>query len=404
MKYLLLCVLVSVALCVNANKSDTSKPRIHYVNTSFENASPANWEIGPGDSLTVSLVYDYERSSPNRSNSHWHYQVEAEKGMDIIVTMQNFNNIWNGMRADPISERSMCYVSANGKDWKAIETEVLDGLRLRFKLHMTADKMYLASVEPYDVSDVENLLREISNNPLVDITSIGKTVEGRNLEIVKIGDEKVPNRILIRVRAHGFEAGGNWTAQGLIRSILDGSKESTEFLKRYCLYIMPMANKDAVARGKSRFNSRGVDLNRNWQKPPDSLTAPENYALEEWLKKMIAAGKKPDLLLDLHNDGGGNLHIARPDVDLSNYLRKMKKFEDLLRKHTWFTEGSTSPQFKNPGAISGGLLERYGIDGAVYELNYEWIEGLKKHPFGKDWEDLGNKLRKVFYEYFGNNG
>jgi zinc carboxypeptidase len=404
MKYLLLVLLIPITICAKANKSDSSKPRIQYVNTAFENACPANWEIGPGDSLTVSLVYDYERSSPNRSNSHWHYQVQAEKGMDIIVTMQNFKNIWNGVLADPISDRSMCYVSANGKDWKAIATEKIEGTRLRFKLHMDADRMYLASVEPYDVSDVEKLLSEIRKNPLVKVTNIGKTVEGRNLEIVKIGDENAPNRVLIRVRAHGFEAGGNWTAQGLIRSLLDGSKDSKEYLKRYCLYIMPMANKDAVARGKSRFNAMGVDLNRNWQKPADPATAPENYALEEWLKKMIAAGKKPDLLLDLHNDGGGNLHIARPDVDLSAYLEKMKKLEMLLRKHTWFTEGSTSPEFKNPGAINGGLLERYGIYGAVYELNYEWIEGLKKHPFGKDWEGLGNKLRKVLYEYFDNNG
>lgn len=380
--------------------SDTIMPSIKFVNTRFENASPANWEIGKNDSLTVSLVYDYERSSPNRSNSHWHYQVQGQKSRNIVVTMQNFDNIWNGRRADPISDRSMCYVSPDGKRWKAIETEKIEGNRLRFTLPMEADNMYLASVEPYTVSDLDKLLAEIKNRRGVNISMMGKTVEGRDLEMIRIGNENAPYRIFIRVRAHGFEAGGNWTAQGLIRSLLDNSAESRKYLDRYCLYIMPMANKDAVARGKSRFNSQGVDLNRGWNKPADSLHAPENVAIECWLHAMIANGKKPHLMLDLHNDGGGNLHIARPDINLSAYLEKMRKLERLLRKHTWFTEGSTGSNFRNPGSINDGFVARFGIDAAVYELNYEWIEGLKKPPFGRDWEQLGGMLRKVFYEYF----
>lgn len=380
--------------------TDTIKPSIKFVNTRFENASPANWEIGNNDSLTISLVYDYERSSPNRSNSHWHYQVQGEKGKNIVVTMENFHNIWNGRRADPVSARSMCYLSPDGKNWKAIETELIEGLRLRFTLPMEADNMYLASVEPYTLSHLDKLLDEIKNKRGVKITNIGKTVEGRNLEMIRLGNEKAPYRVFIRARAHGFEAGGNWTVQGLIRKLLDNSSASKKYLERYCLYIMPMANKDAVVRGKSRFNSQGVDLNRGWNKPADSLHAPENVAIEQWLQGMIKSGRKPHLMLDLHNDGGGNLHIARPDINLDQYLAKMQHLEMLLRKHTWFTEGSTGSGFKNPGSINDGLVERFGIDAAVYELNYEWIEGLKKPPFGKDWEQLGGMLTKVLYEYF----
>ena len=78
----------------------------------------------------------------------------------------------------------------------------------------------------------------------------------------------------------------------------------------------------------------------------------------------------------------------------------MERFEDLLRKHTWFTEGSTGGNFRNPGSIGEGLLERYDIDALVYELNANWIAGLKKVPFGKDWKLLGEQLCTVFYEYF----
>jgi hypothetical protein len=45
-------------------------------------------------------------------------------------------------------------------------------------------------------------------------------------------------------------------------------------------------------------------------------------------------------------------------------------------------------------------MERFGVQAAVYELNYEWIEGLKKAPLAADWLLLGSKLPEVFYHYF----
>jgi hypothetical protein len=59
-------------------------------------------------------------------------------------------------------------------------------------------------------------------------------------------------------------------------------------------------------------------LNRKWDKAADSLIAPENYYLEKWLTQNGRfTGKKPDLGIDVHNDAGGNLHVSRPDGDIS---------------------------------------------------------------------------------------
>jgi hypothetical protein len=114
---------------------------------------------------------------------------------------------------------------------------------------------------------------------------------------------------------------------------------------------------------------------------------------------MIDAGKKPHLAIDLHNDQGGNLHVNLPTADNAQYTANLKRFENLLFKHTWFREGAS--HVKNPGSFGEGMAARFGIDATVYELNYEWIKGLNKEPLGKDWELLGKQLREVFYEYFG---
>ena len=117
---------------------------------------------------------------------------------------------------------------------------------------------------------------------------------------------------------------------------------------------------------------------------------------------MIHKGERPDLALDLHNDEGGLLHISRPEAtDLERYLARMRTFEGLLRKHTWFTEGSTGASFHNVGTIGEGLLARYGIDAAVHELNANWIAGLHDYPSARNWELYGEQLCRVFYNYFG---
>jgi predicted deacylase len=208
--------------------------------------------------------------------------------------------------------------------------------------------------------------------------------------------------VFVRARAHPWESGGNWVVEGLIHRLLAGDAEARQHLERYCVHILPMANQDGVARGLTRFNLRGKDLNRDWDKPADPQLAPENAALEAWLEDMIRAGQRPDLALELHNDGGGQLHLSRPPVaGLSRHVERMTVFEELLRRHTWFTEGSTQPSFRNSGTLGDGWLERYGIDAVVHEFNCNWIAGLKDYPSAEDWRNYGASLATVLDEYFG---
>jgi hypothetical protein len=78
----------------------------------------------------------------------------------------------------------------------------------------------------------------------------------------------------------------------------------------------------------------------------------------------------------------------------------MATFEELLRKKTWFTEGSTNSAFRNSGTLGDGWLERYGVDAVVHEFNCNWIEGLKDYPSARHWMTYGESLAEVFDEYF----
>jgi murein tripeptide amidase MpaA len=151
---------------------------------------------------------------------------------------------------------------------------------------MPGDALYMARVEPYRLSDLERMLEVVRKDRQVDVAVIGKTVAGRELEIIRIGDPRSTNHVFLRARAHPWEAGSNWVVEGLVRRLL--REDSKRLLERYCVWILAMANKDGVAMGRTRFNLRGKDLNRNWDKPADPELAPENNALERWLQERIA--------------------------------------------------------------------------------------------------------------------
>jgi hypothetical protein len=349
MKSWLAVVFVSVlSTGVIAQQPEDPPHPLRFIDTAFEHASPLWWEQEADGLVRIHLMYDQERSSSNRANGHWLFRIEAEPGAELTLDMGPFANVWNQRPSGPIPEAKVAFVSDDGRAWRPVPTEPAEPHRLRFTVQMPGDSLHVARLEPYGMADLQRLKARIADHPLVQITSIGRTVQRRELEMIRVGRPDAPHRVLIRARAHPWEPGGNWVIEGLLKRLLSGESSAERYLERYAVDIMPMANKDGVVRGMTRFNLRGKDLNRNWDQPADRELAPENAALEQWLETAIAAGHRPDLMLDFHNDAHGRLHISRPELEpdaLAAYLARMEHLEKVLRAHTWFTEGSTRSTF-----------------------------------------------------------
>ncbi len=381
--------------------ADETPHPLQHINTAFENASPLWWEVDAAGVVHVHLVYDQERSAPNRANGHWNFRIDAEPGADLTILLGPFANIYNGKLGTAVREPATTFVSDDGKAWRPVKMEYVEPDHRRLQVHMNGPTLHVARLQPYGLSDLEKLKADIAGQALVEITPIGQTVEGRELEMIRVGAPEAPHRVLIRARAHPWEPGGNWVLEGLIRRLLRGDAETQQWRAVYSLSVLPMANKDGVARGRTRFNMNGKDLNRDWLQPADPALAPENAALEQWLETMLARGQRPDLAIDFHNDAYGNLHLpaaVNEDPRGEACLRELKRFEGLLREHTWFTEGAStgiSP------TIAGGLVHRYGIPACIHELNADWIAGLEDFPSAAHWSQYGEQLGAVFYWYFG---
>jgi len=382
------------------------KIKIRFIDNSFENASPLNWEIQGDTAVKIFLFADYERESLNRQTDHWYFKVEADKGTRMkIVLAKLLPDVYNGREAVSwwsFKNDISCYISYDRKTWEAVGTKKLPGCELMVEFTMKEDSVFVVRMPTYTISDLEDMKNRISKSSLVRIYNIGKTVEQRPLEIIQLGKLNAPNHIIIRARAHPWEAGGNWVTEGLINEFI--SRNNRSWQETFCVHIMPMANKDGVARGMTRFNLKGKDLNRNWDKMSDPELCPEKYAFERYIQGLAEKGIIPVLGIDFHNDDYGGINLAgHPKNDL-RFIENMKLFEKLMRDHTSFSE-QVKYSWNTPGLqqshvlFQDGLLQRFGIEGMVFELNANWIGSLNKMPSEYDWMEFGKNLNQVFYEY-----
>jgi hypothetical protein len=268
---------------------------------------------------------------------------------------------------------------------------------------MERKSIWVARLPVYSLSDLDDLEKKFIGNSYFKVIPAGSTVGGRTLEIIRLGDPLAPHSVIIRARAHPWEPGGSWIVEGLINKFLQTKPEN--WLKSYCVYIMPMANKDGVARGMTRFNAAGMDLNRKWDKLSDPSICPEKYALEKFIEKLIEKGIRPELGIDIHNDDAGSISFCMHKQEDTVFMKRAELFEKLLRDLTCFSEKANFP-VQIPGTqerfvmFEDGLYSRYGIPALVWELNANWIVPKASMPVSDDWIRSGENLNEVFYQYF----
>jgi hypothetical protein len=382
------------------------KLKIKFVDYFFENGSPILWSIQGDTLLKISLLPDYERESLNRQTTHWHFRVEADSGTQIRMSISKMlNEVYNGRPASEWWDKNhpiTCYLSYDRKNWLPVQTQLYQQKELLVDFIIQKDYVYIARLPVYTISDLENLKNRYKNNQLFKVINIGSTIEKRPLEIIQLGNPDAKYSVILRARAHPWEPGGNWVAEGLINKFI--SENSKNWQETFCVYIMPMANKDGVARGMTRFNLAGMDLNRKWDKMSDPYLCPEKYALEKFIEELISKAIRPSLGIDIHNDDAGGINLATHRKDDTSFIKEMQFFEKLMREKTSFSE-EVQYSWEDPGQsepfvlFENGLFRRYGIEAIVYELNANWISSLGRMPTQLDWMNIGANLNEVFYEF-----
>lgn len=142
------------------------------------------------------------------------------------------------------------------------------------------------------VRELNSLLRyDQSHSKRMTLTSIGRSVLGRNLWMVTLGTG-APKRVFYLCRQHGHEPASTEGALAFMTQLVkaDDDTAPASYLKTVTVYVVPMANPDG-SEAFLRHNAHDVDLNRDWIK----RTQPETRALYAEISRL-----HPDLMTDQH--------------------------------------------------------------------------------------------------------
>ena len=165
---------------------------------------------------------------------------------------------------------------------------------------------YFAYFEPYTYDRHVALIDKCRATRNVEVTTIGKTLEGRDMELIKVGNG--PLKCWINHRQHPGETQASFFAEGLLGRLcgLDDGGSVDGLVSRareaFTFYVVANMNPDGSANGYLRTNAGGANLNREWcptgdYDAPTLERSPEVYYV---LKKMDEVGV--DCFADIHGD------------------------------------------------------------------------------------------------------
>lgn len=214
---------------------------------------------------------------------------------------------------------------------------------------------------------------------IMTLTSIGKSVKGKDLLIMKISDnvnsEEVEPEFKYISSMHGDEITGRELTVQLIDEI--GQKygtdtEITELVNNTEIYIMPSMNPDGSDL-KQRSNANYVDLNRNFpDMTRDRESNPTGREIENQHLMKFQASRQFSLSANFH---GGTI-VANYPWDSKYDLHPLDGLvKDLSRGYAELNpEMRTSDEF--PGGITNGAAW-YVVRGGMQDWSYVWHNDLQ---------------------------
>ncbi|MFA9275034.1 MAG: M14-type cytosolic carboxypeptidase [Candidatus Aquirickettsiella gammari] len=235
------------------------------------------------------------RQDSNAEFMQWFYfRLQGARDQDATIHIVNageatYPDGWVNYRA---------VASYDRENWFRVETE-FDGKVMTIKHTPETDSVYYAYFEPYSWERHLALLGSVEQSDQVRVEDLGNTVDGRDLNLVVVGNPSAKKKVWIIARQHPGETMAEWLVEGTLNALLDlANPIARAILDEAVLYVVPNMNPDGSVRGNLRTNAAGANLNREWM-TPSIETSPEVYYVK---KKIEEVGC--DLFLDIHGDEG----------------------------------------------------------------------------------------------------
>jgi hypothetical protein len=277
------------------------------------------------------------------------------------IPVEEAMTAWNGTALPSTTGQKWQYVS---NVWRERPNA------LSLVLNFESDSAIVAMRVPYTPRYNERYLKQLASNPLVKIIEVGRSTEGRPLLLAKIGGgdsaEKTKPCILVYSREHADEQDSSWVSQGIIEHLLAETPQAKTLRDQFTVLVIPMLDPDSaeVGRHVGILSSFAVDH-----------PSQESVAYENWFRAWVSAGKRLDLVYNLHNVQSAESPDLACAMIEKNGVRGIASiavhslFEDAMKKNQYSVTNRPWQFGWSPDRLGGWLSHSFGPLTLAYEVN-----------------------------------
>jgi hypothetical protein len=383
------------------------------VSDQFESGSLGNWRLGGNTRLLFIPKTDFDQDQVNTAVTWFYGRLENVAQREVRIEVTGLEcTVYNGKKGDilPFQRGTVPVFSYDREHWQRFTDCTFDLAARTFKMRQifSEDTVWVAYTIPYTFSRLEGLLKEIETNPAVTVETLGRSAEARPLYLVTVAEPGTDSQkqpvVWIVARQHAFEAGGSWSVEGLLRFLISDNPEATRIRRQITFKLCPMLNPDGVVHGGTRFNARGVDLNRHWHSSDplssDLKMAPEITLVKQALRNWHASHRL-DLWINIHNndmvwnEDGDYIRFAAPGGDV-----EARKLEAFLREETVYTGPFqlSSDEHDTDAVVAANT----GALSLLIEMKTGYLESLDRWTGQDIWLNHGRGLARAAARFLEN--
>nr|WP_294167654.1 M14-type cytosolic carboxypeptidase [uncultured Sphingomonas sp.] len=299
----------------------------------------------------------------------FHFKIAGARDQDLVLRVLNcggsaYPHGWPDYKAR---------VSYDREDWLLVDgTGYADGV-LTVRLRPESDLVWLAYFAPYSMERHHDLVATIASLPGVGYRSLGKSLDGHDIDCLTIGDG--PLTAWLYGRQHPGESMAEWWVEGALEKLADPDDPVARVLRReVTFHIVPNMNPDGSERGHLRTNAAGTNLNREWH-APSAEKSPEVLCVREAMDR-----QPPDFAMDIHGDEAipANFLAGFEGIPslTERQTRLFKLYSDTLERLSPDFQTAQGYEIPPPGQANMSmsttqLAERYGCVSMTLEMPFK---------------------------------
>lgn len=360
---------------INYQKQRTigvGEPKI-WISNEFNGARVSDAWLASGHSQDTIVIQIKPENAPINNSPWYAFEIWGDQAQKVLIRLTYENG--RHRYIPKLSE------SADQSSWKLLPDSALSSVEedLLFSLQVETQKKLIAA-HPVQANSLKSLISypELSGFASdISVDTVGYSHNNRAiLEWQSQVDEDTQKEglLLLFSRQHPPEVSGYRSFLYFFNRLMDSDELALTFRTNFHIIAYPMMNPDGVEQGHWRHNSKGIDLNRDWE----YFRQPETRSVRDALLPLADGRYEVVYGIDFHSTNENVFYPINEAVitGIDNLTQRWFPFVAEANPELNFRSEEFEP---NSPIAKNWVYKTFGTDALTFEVEDELSEEAMQH-------------------------